>query len=108
MSCPNPSFSMRYERAKWRRDCDCPDCSTRRAEYIATRDAARWGYDVDEVTVDWVVRDRVAGISLNRAERAEAARRLTQAGVSSREIARILGTSQRTIIRYRGELRDAA
>ena len=99
----------RRPRARWRRDCHCESCTTRRAESMARASAAgvasRCGTpdDVDEMAVERALSGDPP--RLTRAERREVTRILTARGYSATQIASRLRTSPRTVIRYRAELR---
>lgn len=89
-------------RARWSYGCDCSSCTTRRAEWHASRLDAQAANqrEVDEIAVDRAVAGDPPA-RLTKAERVEVTRRLTQQGASAAAIARVLRVNPRSVTRYR-------
>ncbi|MGW5582836.1 helix-turn-helix domain-containing protein [Streptomyces sp. NPDC003857] len=63
---------------------------------------------VDEIEVDFVVRERTSAAGLERGEQKLVAARLADRQVTKTEIARLTGVSTRTVRRWIAEERAAA
>jgi hypothetical protein len=60
----------------------------------------------DEIEVDTVVQREQPVKGLTRAEKLAVTARLTAKGRSAREIARVVGTSSRTVVRWRRAVKE--
>jgi hypothetical protein len=97
---------MRYRAAAWSYTCPCASCTPQREAHLARQRGPRTPRpgDADEIAVDRAISGSPPA-RLNRAERIEVTRRLTARGVPAREIARVIRKTDRTVVRYRTELR---
>lgn len=106
--CPRPSRTMRLRGATWQYGCDCESCTAHRMAYEAARGGPRGSVaprqDVDEIAVERTIHGH-SPAGLNKAERLEVTRQLTERGATARQIADRLRMDPRTVHRYRTELR---